>query len=101
MDELREEYEAHRGKLGDQVDFEHFALVQSMWDSKMAFEAVRAARTLGRPVVIIAGAGHVESLGIPYRLQALGPELPVLAIQPWRGGKKPGNDADAYFYCPK
>ncbi|HEY3452628.1 MAG TPA: ChaN family lipoprotein [Myxococcales bacterium] len=100
MKELQEEFKAHRGKLGDKPDLEHFALVQSMWDTKMAMEAIRAARTLGRPVVIIAGMGHVESLGIPYRLQVLAPDMPVLAVQPWRGREKPGSDADAYFYCP-
>ncbi|MGC4114971.1 MAG: ChaN family lipoprotein [Myxococcales bacterium] len=99
--ELEEEFLAHGGKLSDETDFEHFALVQAMWDTKMAMEALRATQVLQRPVVIIAGAGHVESLGIPYRLQVLAQQLKVLAIQPWRGGPVPGNDADAYFYCPK
>lgn len=100
--ELREVFEAHRAFTRvDDPDFERFARVQAMWDSKMAEEALRATLERGRPVVVLAGAGHVEPLGIPYRLQILAPGLPLLSIQPWRGGAPPpAGEADFHYFCP-
>ena len=40
---------------------DRFHLVQSIWDSKMAEEAVLLHREYDWPVLIIAGAGHVEN----------------------------------------
>lgn len=100
-EELEEHFSAHQG-FGASRDFESFEKVQAMWDSKMAQEAVRAARGLGRRVVVIAGAGHVEPLGIPFRIGKMAPELPLLVVQPWRGGEPLGEGgADLGFYCPK
>ncbi|MBI5546111.1 MAG: ChaN family lipoprotein, partial [Deltaproteobacteria bacterium] len=100
--ELREEFEAHREYLGQGADdFDRFALVQAMWDSMMAEEALRAVRDLGRPVVVLAGAGHVEALGIPYRLHLLAPEVRVLTVLPWRGGAPPNHgESDLHYFCP-
>ena len=80
---------------------ERFFHVQSLWDSKMAERAVEVRQATGRPVVVLAGAAHVENgWGIAHRLRTLDPHARVLLIAPWRGGKLPGVDnADVFFFC--
>ncbi|OGR36659.1 MAG: hypothetical protein A2051_02105 [Desulfovibrionales bacterium GWA2_65_9] len=79
-----------------------FLLIQSVWDSAMAEQAVNARKALGRPVVLLAGAAHVEGgLGIARRLRVLDPGATVLLISPWRGDAFDRADADVRVYCPE
>ncbi|MHC1700027.1 MAG: ChaN family lipoprotein [Humidesulfovibrio sp.] len=79
-----------------------FLLIQSVWDSAMAEQAVRARRTTGRPVVVLAGTAHVEGgLGIARRIRVLDPGAEVLLISPWRGDEFAKADADVRVYCPE
>lgn len=85
----------------DLTQRDRFRLVQSLWDSKMAEEAVRLHRSEGRPVLIIAGAGHVENgWGIARRLRRFDPGAEILTLMPWRGGEFDPEVGDAFFYCP-
>ncbi|MDY7001610.1 MAG: ChaN family lipoprotein, partial [Thermodesulfobacteriota bacterium] len=82
---------------------EDFLLIQSLWDSKMAESAARTYEKYKRPVVILAGSGHVEQgWGIAGRLKAFDPEGEALSVVPWRGGAglDPGI-SDLFFYCPQ
>ena len=78
---------------------ERFLLVQSLWDSGMAHEAVRVRVAHGGPVVILAGGGHVEfGWGIARRIRLLDPNARVLLVMPWRiapdaGGASPAAAA--------
>lgn len=64
---------------------ERFLLVQSLWDSAMAHQAVRVRVAHGGPVVILAGGGHVEfGWGIARRIRLLDPDARVLLVMPWR-----------------
>jgi len=64
---------------------ERFLLVQSLWDSAMAHQAVRVRVAYGGPVVILAGGGHVEfGWGIARRIRLLDPDARVLLVMPWR-----------------
>lgn len=87
---------------------ERFLLVQSLWDSGMAHQAVRVRVAHGGPVVILAGGGHVEfGWGIARRIRLLDPDARVLLVMPWRiapdaegaspaaAGNKPAAAADA------
>ena len=79
-----------------------FLLIQSVWDSAMAEQAVRARRATGLPVVVLAGAAHVEGgLGIARRIRVLDPGAEVLLISPWRGDDFARADADLRVYCPE
>ncbi|MDP3425917.1 MAG: ChaN family lipoprotein, partial [Humidesulfovibrio sp.] len=79
-----------------------FLLIQSVWDTAMAEQAVRARRATGLPVVVLAGAAHVEGgLGIARRIRVLDPGAEVLLISPWRGGEFALADADVRVYCPE
>ncbi|BCS88931.1 ChaN family lipoprotein [Pseudodesulfovibrio sediminis] len=87
--------------MDDPVQRERFYLVQSLWDSKMAEEAVRLRREFDWPVLIIAGAGHVEQeWGIAMRLRQFDPGARVLSIMPWRGGEFDASAGDVFFYSP-
>jgi hypothetical protein len=78
-----------------------FHLVQSIWDSKMAEEAVRLRRTYDWPVLLVAGSGHVENgWGIARRIRRFDPGAKILLIVPWRGGEFAADSGDALFYCP-
>jgi uncharacterized iron-regulated protein len=90
-----------------QKRLERFFLVQSLWDSTMAERAVEARQEFGSPVLILAGAGHVEfGWGIGHRLAILEPGASQISIMPWRGPRvgKTGDarpeGADLYHYCP-
>ncbi len=62
-----------------------FVRAQSLWDSAMATRAMELHKALQRPVVIIAGTGHVEyGWGIALRLRAQEPEARVICVMPWR-----------------
>ena len=104
--ELRAVYEAHAPKMkqGDEKagSFDRFLLIQSLWDTAMADNAVRIRRETGKPVVVLAGAGHVEyGLGIARRIRALDPDAGILTISPWRGMADADPEAgDVFFYCP-
>lgn len=85
----------------DEIQRERFHLVQSIWDSKMAEEAVRLRGKYDWPVLIVAGAGHVEyGWGIAKRLRWFAPGARVLSIMPWRGGEFDDQAGDLFFYSP-
>jgi len=74
-------------------DPKRFMLVQSLWDTSMAESAARARRESGRPVVIIAGGGHVESgYGIAHRLNSLDPGRKIMLVMPLSHPFKEGED---------
>lgn len=107
---LREAFEAHRhgdhgggAGPGGEDPVARFSRVQSLWDTAMAGRAVDAASRLGRPVAILAGAGHVEhGWGIESRLARLDPGGHVLSVLPWRGdGELDPAAADLFFFCPE
>jgi hypothetical protein len=85
--------------------FERFLTVQSLWDTVMAENAVRAKAREGAPVVVLAGSGHVDfAWGIARRLERLDPGSGVLLVAPWRAHptdtQPPEGMADVYFHCP-
>jgi uncharacterized iron-regulated protein len=87
---------------GGRDPFDAFLTVQSLWDTQMASRARYARAQTGRPVVIVAGGGHVEQgYGIAHRLRTLDPGAKVVSIMPWRGGDLPdASDADSFYVCP-
>lgn len=85
----------------DSEQRERFHLVQSIWDSKMAEEAVRLRKKYDWPVLIIAGSGHVEyNWGIAMRIRRFDPGATIFSLVPWRGGEFDPEAGDAFFYCP-
>lgn len=82
--------------------FENFVTVQSLWDTQMAARALYARAVSGRPVAVVAGAGHVANgWGIAHRLAVLDPSAKVVLVVPWRGGEAPDAEAAPYFFaCP-
>nr|WP_319541509.1 ChaN family lipoprotein [uncultured Pseudodesulfovibrio sp.] len=85
----------------DAVQRERFHLIQSIWDSKMAEEAVRVRYKYDWPVLIIAGAGHVEQAwGIAKRIRQFDPGARILSVMPWRGGDFDPESGDVFFYSP-
>lgn len=99
---LRQAFEAHAGRSRGEAAFENFMAAQSLWDSQMASRALEAREILDRPVVIVAGAGHVtHGWGIASRLETFAPGSKVLLVMPWRGGTAPApEEADVWFHCP-
>lgn len=115
VEELRELFAQHagmrkpEGKDAPRKDaspprdpFESFISVQSLWDTQMAARALYAHTLTGRPVVVIAGAGHVaHGWGIARRLGVFDPSARVATLIPWRGGELPDPDEAALFFaCP-
>jgi len=92
---------APKGRPG-RDPFAAFLTVQSLWDTQMASRARYARAFFGRPVVILAGTGHVEGgFGIARRLTVLDPGATSISILPWRGGPPPeAGTADVFFSCP-
>ncbi|WP_319582758.1 ChaN family lipoprotein [uncultured Pseudodesulfovibrio sp.] len=92
----------HRNKdAKDEKERERFYLVQSIWDSKMAEQAVRLRNQYDWPVLVIAGAGHVEyGWGIAKRIRWFDPAARILTIMPWRGGEFDSEAGDLFFYSP-
>lgn len=95
-------YAQHEGRDADNATArERFRLVQSIWDSKMAEEAVRLRKKYDWPVLVVAGSGHVENgWGIARRIRRFDPGAQILLLTPWRGGEFDRDSADAFFYCP-
>ncbi len=82
---------------------DRFLLIQSVWDTAMAAEAVALHERYGRPVLVLAGETHVRrGYGIKHRLATLDPDARVVLFAGLRslGGLDP-QDADVYFYCPR
>lgn len=72
-------------KAGLKPDFNRFILTQSLWDTVMAKNAYLAREAEQRPMVIIAGSGHVgHAYGIAHRLPLYDPEGNFLLIMPAR-----------------
>lgn len=106
MESLEQEFDRHKDMMGeDRVNAElnRFVRVQSLWDTVMAENAMKAHRKTGRPVVIIVGSGHVEyNWGIGRRLNMLDPTAKVLNVVPWRGGQPHDPTmGDVFFYCKR
>jgi len=95
-------YNQHSSKDADNAtQRERFHQVQSIWDSKMAEGAVQLRREYDWPVLVIAGAGHVEKgWGIARRIRQFDPGAQILILMPWRGGSFESGSGDAFFYCP-
>lgn len=79
-----------------------FFLIQSLWDTGMAEQAIAIRQQSTLPIVILSGTGHVEhGWGIAYRLSKLDPEGKVLLIVPWRSNKAMvAEKGHIQFYCP-
>ena len=106
-----------RGKTADatptaQQMRDRFMLIQSLWDSTMAEQAVtirkferrrlmKGTQAMPRlPMMILAGAAHVEyGYGIASRIKALEPEARILLVMPFSGDRprEPGA-ADLYYF---
>ncbi len=87
---------------------ERFLLIQSLWDSVMAEQAtLLRARVMPkkgpqRPMVILAGGGHVErGYGIASRLKILDPSARSLLIMPFSEAKPEPGEADLFYYSPQ
>ncbi len=64
---------------------ENFLRTQSLWDTAMAENAIGAHQKWQRPVLILAGNGHVEyGFGIASRLHTLLPTAKVVIMSPIR-----------------
>lgn len=89
---------------------DRFMLIQSLWDSTMAEQAVeiRKSARLGRikqpaealpPMVILAGAGHVEyGYGIASRIKVFDPGARIVLVMPFSGESPDRGAADLYYY---
>ncbi|MFP4212690.1 MAG: ChaN family lipoprotein [Desulfohalobiaceae bacterium] len=103
---LRQEYQRHenflQGKSHALQDEERFILVQSVWDSQMAQEAIKVHKT-GLKVLILAGSRHArKDRGIAHRIRILDNEPRILSLIPWRGsGGIQSQQGDLFFYCPQ
>jgi uncharacterized iron-regulated protein len=102
---LLEQFEEHKTFMDDtegQADQDRFFLVQALWDTQMALQAMGVRGRTGIPVLVLCGTGHVEfGWGIPHRLKILDPKASILAIVPWRGDERPDAEAgDAFYFCP-
>ncbi|MGE4290796.1 MAG: ChaN family lipoprotein [Desulfovibrio sp.] len=106
LGEQREELQAiqamHAEKGQGSGELERFVLVQSLWDTAMAEHAVDLRRRTGRPVVVVAGAGHVErGWGIASRLRGQDPSARIVLLVPLRDSLDfDRRDGDGFFYCP-
>lgn len=108
LDFLREVMAGHpqAGGQGRNVDdprrVARFQLIQSVWDSAMAEQAVRLRASTNRPVAVLAGVAHVEGgLGIARRIRVLDPGAEILLVSPWRGDGFDPADAQVRVYCPE
>jgi len=101
---LREAFAAHHFPPKDEtLAWKHFLATQAIWDTTMAHYALEVRVLARRPVVILAGAGHVEhGWGIAARLAELDPQGPRLLVMPRRGMEDAPDPAtaDIFFLCP-
>ncbi len=100
---LREVMSGHpQGRnVDDSKQVARFLLIQSVWDSAMAEQAVALRAATRRQVAVIAGTGHVDGgLGIARRLAVLDPGAEILLVSPWRGDDLDPKDAQVRVYCP-
>ena len=102
MEYLNAMFELHGQRdHGNPEQRERFMLVQSIWDSKMAEEAVKLRKKFNWPVFIVAGSGHVENgWGIARRIERFDPGAAVFSLMPWRGGEFLSGEGDVFFSCP-
>ncbi|MFW5731177.1 MAG: ChaN family lipoprotein [Desulfonatronovibrionaceae bacterium] len=100
---LKEQYASHEDFFqGHGSSLDNFIAAQSVWDSKMAEQAWRIHSRTGRPVVILAGSGHVASgHGIEHRLRVLDPEARMARFIPVRSLDAVVPDGSFYYFCPK
>lgn len=104
---IEQEFFRHQEMMPDrgseaELGLERFILVQSLWDTQMAFSALHWQRATGRTMIILAGSVHVEyGHGISYRLRMLESTARILTLTPWRGTHPPDpTAADIFFHCP-
>jgi uncharacterized iron-regulated protein len=100
-------YDQHKRLPGlknrtERLERDQFYLIQAVWDSSMAAEAVRVRSKTGHRVILLAGQGHIEhGRGIPRRLRMLDPSADVLTLTAWRGLDPPDSrQSDLLFHCP-
>lgn len=93
----------HSGKDADDPEqVKRFFLVQSIWDSQMAEQAVALRTKYHWPVVVLAGSGHVEKgWGIARRIKFIDPTAKILSIMPLRlVSEFEPEESGAYYYSP-
>lgn len=100
---------AHRAHLqahyahhphGQAKGFERFYQAQLVWDERMA-EGVSDALRSTRPVVVLAGAGHIaHGFGIPERVRGEGSERFRIVIAVPRGGMADQSTHLGYLAYP-
>ncbi len=100
---LRASFALHEDIDKFETQIKEFMLVQSIWDSMMAQQAVRLGKDTGRPVVVIAGSGHVDfDWGISRRIRLLDPGAKVTTLVPVRDIYQFDKDMGTLaFYCPQ
>jgi uncharacterized iron-regulated protein len=83
MDFIRQAYGAHaHGKL----NFTHFCEAQMVWDTAMALRALEYLNAHPEvAVVILAGAGHAQKMGIPAQIRKQS-EASVAVVMPYAAG---------------
>jgi membrane-associated protease RseP (regulator of RpoE activity) len=72
--------------------------MQSLWDSAMAERAAFLRKRFRRPVIILAGGGHVEyGYGIAHRLRMLDPTARIVLVMPFAGDLVPAAPVDDFW----
>ncbi len=90
---------AGKGGPGPAPSPERFLLIQSLWDSAMAERAAQIRKNTGRPMLILAGGGHVEyGYGIAHRLRTFDPAAKILLVMPFSESKPDPDAADLFYY---
>jgi hypothetical protein len=102
---LRKQFKAHQQFMvtpKTKADEKRFFLVQSLWDTQMAVQAIKLHGQTKLPVIILCGTGHVQyGWGIAHRLNILAPSTSILSIIPWRKEECPETKAaDIFYFCP-
>ncbi|WP_051617292.1 ChaN family lipoprotein [Desulfonatronovibrio hydrogenovorans] len=102
MEMLKKQFSLHQDMIqADEAVLQRFVTAQSVWDTKMAEEAVRIREELGRPVLILAGTGHVNrGYGIEHRLELLSPGARITSFVPARSLEGMTKDNPFYYFCP-
>lgn len=99
---LKEQFELHEDLIkADETIFKRFVAAQSAWDTKMAFEALKAREAEQKTVIILAGTLHVEKgQGIEHRLRILSPASRIAGIVPVRSIEDISHENAYSYYCP-